>query len=325
MKMKPIKIRRNVMSKNKYGTCALCKQENVELRQSHIIPKGVFKRAKTVSNSRFRNYYEPKQIYQDGIKIRMLCNDCEEFFSKYERAFDNRFLDVYLANPKKHLPKITNDIYFYIISVSWRIIYDDLYNYQSFHEDSERDVMLEFEQKLWRFIIEKYKESKPDKELPMKELPIPDLRDKPFGVQIAEAEKYFNHKKPEDMSEIQNYVFTLYELYNSDDISSFFDSMIIGYSFYERTHTKYYIISLYKGLIIVTLFSRKRNMLLSDKCNLIRCSSKSRNQIKKDIKDEVDNLLGIMASRYEETQKKLDENGLREKIAERYKNNTNKK
>lgn len=75
------------MSKNKYGTCALCKQENVELRQSHIIPKGVFKRAKTVSNSRFRNYYEPKQIYQDGIKIRMLCNDCEEFFSKYERAF----------------------------------------------------------------------------------------------------------------------------------------------------------------------------------------------------------------------------------------------
>lgn len=66
-------------------------------------------------------------------------------------------------------------------------------------------------------------------------------------------------------------------------------------------------------------------MLLSNKCNLIRCSSKSRNQIKKDIKDEVDNLLGIMASRYEETQKKLDENGLREKIAERYKNNTNKK
>ena len=66
-------------------------------------------------------------------------------------------------------------------------------------------------------------------------------------------------------------------------------------------------------------------MLLSDNCKLIRCSSKSRNQIKKNIKDEVDTLLGIMASRYEETQKKLDENGLREKIAERYKNNTNKK
>ena len=66
-------------------------------------------------------------------------------------------------------------------------------------------------------------------------------------------------------------------------------------------------------------------MLLSDNCKLIRCSSKARNQIKKDIKDEVDNLLGIMASRYEETQKKLDENGLREKIAERYNNNANKK
>ena len=25
------------MSKNKYGTCALCKQENVELRQSHTV------------------------------------------------------------------------------------------------------------------------------------------------------------------------------------------------------------------------------------------------------------------------------------------------
>lgn len=38
------------MSKSKIlGKCALCKEDNVELRESHIIPKFIYKRVKKFS------------------------------------------------------------------------------------------------------------------------------------------------------------------------------------------------------------------------------------------------------------------------------------
>ena len=114
------------------GDCALCKNKNIELMQSHIIPKAIYKRTKAYENSRFREFYEPKNIYQDGEKKPMLCHDCEEFFSKYETKFSNLFLDKYLRNPADELPEISNDIEFYILTVAWRILYDDLYIHGSF-------------------------------------------------------------------------------------------------------------------------------------------------------------------------------------------------
>ena len=71
----------------KIGTCALCKRENVERKQSHIIPKGVYRRSRTKRDSRFKNHFRPEEIFQDGEKKYMLCGDCEQFFNWPLRKF----------------------------------------------------------------------------------------------------------------------------------------------------------------------------------------------------------------------------------------------
>lgn len=53
---------------NQMGTCALCGKENIQLMQSHLIPKAVYKRIKTFKNSRFREMDDIQKIYQDGEK-----------------------------------------------------------------------------------------------------------------------------------------------------------------------------------------------------------------------------------------------------------------
>ena len=61
------------------GKCALCGRENIQLMQSHIIPKLVYSRIKTYQNSRFRNYFDFNQLYQDGEKkpnARVIFKDC---------------------------------------------------------------------------------------------------------------------------------------------------------------------------------------------------------------------------------------------------------
>lgn len=310
------------MAKEKsIGICALCQKENVELMQSHIIPKAVYRRAKLFENSRFRSFYEPKEIYQDGEKKPMLCHDCEEFFSKYETKFANLFLDRYLKNPSDKLSEITEDTNFYALTVAWRILYDDLYVHYSYPNDSERTYLEEYEHKLRRFLYERYLKEKPEDSVVQQTYEMPDLKDKCFGEIIAEIEKYHKNNLHEDISEVKNYVYTLSELGFTDAVVKLFDSMIFGYSFYTSTRTKYYIISGYKGLIITTAYHRKRNILITDNWDLIKKSGSSEPVVKKDIIYEINSLINEMRRRYPEVQNKLDEHGLRQKIAKRYEKN----
>ena len=308
------------MPRTKIGTCALCKEEQVELQLSHIIPKGVYRRAKSFNNSRFKKYNEPKTEYQDGEKKHLLCHDCEEFFSGYETLFDNRFLDVYLKSPQSELPALNDDIEFYLITVSWRILYDDLYNHGSFFNTDQEIIMKEYEQKLWRYILEKFREKHPEKKLPKTEYIPVDLNGKTFGELIAETEKIKQSKQPEDMSEIQNYVFTLSELGFSRDVKDLLDSFVIGYSFCDATQTKSYIVSLYKGLVLTTAYHRQRSLLIPNSFHQLKRSKGTRHIIMDDIRDEVSVLLQSIAQQYDKTQEKLDENGLRGRIEKRYKN-----
>ncbi|AGY75880.1 hypothetical protein [Clostridium autoethanogenum] len=308
------------MSKEKvFGTCALCQKENVELMQSHIIPKAVYKRAKTFENSRFRSFYEPKKIFQDGEKKPMLCHDCEEFFSKYETKFVNQFLDKYLKNPFDNLPEVSKDTDFYALTVAWRILYDDLYVQHSYQDDSERAYLGEYEHKLRRFLYERYLDENPEESVAKPTFEMPDLKGKCFGEIIAEIEKYEKSKLPENISEVKNYMYTLSEL-GFSDVVKLFDFMIWGYSFYTPTRTKYYIISGYKDLVIATVYHRKRNILITGDWKLLRKAGSSETVVKKDLIDEMNVLIDQIRKRYPEVQKKLDENGLREKISKRYEN-----
>lgn len=300
------------------GKCALCRKTNVELMKSHIIPKAIYRRTKTYENARFRNFFNPNIIYQDGEKKPLLCHECEEFFSKYEMKFSNLFLDRYLASPSSPLPAITKDIEFYIITVAWRILYDDLYKQNSYKGDSQRIFFEEYEEKLGKYIFEKYIEENPTATSTRTEVYKPNMNSKCFGEMIAEFEKWEKSSSPEDMSEIKNYIHRLSDLGFEDTVKELFDSMIFGYSFCDSTRTKYYIISGYKGLIITTAFLRKRSILINNDRRLFVRARKVDKMVKKDIRDEITYGLMKIRNEWPKLPKKLDENGLKYKIKRRY-------
>lgn len=202
--------------------------------------------------------------------------------------------------------------------MAWRILYDDLYVFNSFVDDDERDCLEEYEDKLGKFLYERYIEENPSKANTRTVVHEPKMEGKCFGEMIAEIEKWQKSTSPEDMTEIKNYIYRLSDLGFNDEVTELFDSMIFGYSLYDSTRTKFYIISGYKGLIITTVYLRKRSVLVTDDRNLFRKTRKSEKIIKEDIAEEVVYLLTEMGRRYSEVQKKLDENGLRDKIRKRY-------
>lgn len=112
-------------------TCALCKREE-QLKESHLIPKLVYRRIRSHPNSRFRSLDNITKVWQDGEKYKMLCHDCEEKFSALETYFANHFLDPYLGDEQIPTTDDQQKIDDYILSVAWRILWDDLYRWNSF-------------------------------------------------------------------------------------------------------------------------------------------------------------------------------------------------
>ena len=70
-----------------FDECALC-AESSDLLNSHIIPKFVIKWLRDSSaTGRIRFAEAPNVRVQDGLKVRMLCKDCEKLFSSWEKKF----------------------------------------------------------------------------------------------------------------------------------------------------------------------------------------------------------------------------------------------
>jgi len=70
----------------KVETCALCKQKK-ELRDSHIIPEFLYKFLYDLNHkyTRLSTKRKPKRSFeQKGIREKLLCDNCERQFSKYE-------------------------------------------------------------------------------------------------------------------------------------------------------------------------------------------------------------------------------------------------
>ena len=132
--------------------CALCGQE-AKLMQSHIIPKLVYRRIRAFPNSRFRSMDNFGKELQDGEKRPMLCHDCEEKFSTLETWFANNFLDKYLKD--ETVPYVDNETNYqdYMLSVAWRILWDDLYRLDSFRDDIFREELGEFEDRLKNYLL----------------------------------------------------------------------------------------------------------------------------------------------------------------------------
>lgn len=116
--------------KNSEGYCALCKKYG-NLQKSHIIPKFIGRNLKKSSATqkmvKISNPYKP---VQDIEKEYLLCKECEEKFSLYEKWFSEHIF--YPEQQGVDFILIDKRLFYFITSVNWRRLLVDV----NFQEDS---------------------------------------------------------------------------------------------------------------------------------------------------------------------------------------------
>jgi hypothetical protein len=101
--------------------CALCKQEG-PLRASHIIPAFVFRWLRETSATGYlRSGRNPRVRAQDGLKVPLLCECCEQRFSRLERQFAN---EIFYPMQREKLLEVGYGSWFlkFCVSISWRVL-----------------------------------------------------------------------------------------------------------------------------------------------------------------------------------------------------------
>jgi hypothetical protein len=100
--------------------CELCRSSEVR-ELSHIIPKFVFRHARVrAQNQYLRSNTAPNRRIQDGFKEYLLCAQCEQLFSNWERGFSEIFKDHY-QNPSQNIVYTESDA-LCALSILWRAL-----------------------------------------------------------------------------------------------------------------------------------------------------------------------------------------------------------
>lgn len=127
------------------GTCALCDQEEVRLKESHIIPKFVYQWIKETSpTSYLRSSDNVNKREQDGPKEYLLCGECESHLSIMEAEFAKNIFKK-IANYQQQAPKIlvTESMRVCVLSIFWRTLLTSL-SQDNNRSDEDKKVMHEF-------------------------------------------------------------------------------------------------------------------------------------------------------------------------------------
>lgn len=140
------------------GKCGLC-DEHKELKLSHIVPKFVIRHLKKTSFGAIRNLEDPNIVVQDGEKHYLLCGECEELFSKYERKFANKFFYPYMNDSVKEFD-YDQETYYFLTSVSWRSLYLDILdfvnNYEVYGVDiATLEILIQKEKSMREYLLKK--------------------------------------------------------------------------------------------------------------------------------------------------------------------------
>lgn len=99
-------------------SCALCSKGKLG-RLGHIIPKFVMRWLK-FSSKLNSFYFNNKQVkVSDTVSVRILCDKCEDAFSIHERNFTEKYFKKQYRGDDY---KINDDVYYFAISVAWRIL-----------------------------------------------------------------------------------------------------------------------------------------------------------------------------------------------------------
>lgn len=132
-----------------YPNCALCQEAKV-LKKSHIVPKFIAKWIKKTSETgKFRDL-EFKRI-QDSAKLSLLCKECENKLSVYEKYFAEKIFHPTVSITSSDV-KYDIRLLKFIVSLSWRVLKVILYNKEKNLEDDVGDLII-VEQN-WRDFLE---------------------------------------------------------------------------------------------------------------------------------------------------------------------------
>lgn len=142
-------------------SCRLCKQPKV-LRQSHIIPSFVIKWIKrTSATGHLRSLENTNKRIQDGVKLPLLCDECESLFSGFEKTFSEKIFIPYVndeldinsvAQGKIKYFEYEEWLLKFTLSVQWRgLVSSEYFGESNFPEFSnERN---EFEESVRRYLL----------------------------------------------------------------------------------------------------------------------------------------------------------------------------
>ena len=102
--------------------CALCLEQKA-LQLSHIVPKFVFDYLKRSAPSSMRSHRTPNLRIQDGQKKRLLCRNCEQLLSGWEKRFsENLFMPLHDPQPVTAPIRYEGWALKFAVSVSWRVL-----------------------------------------------------------------------------------------------------------------------------------------------------------------------------------------------------------
>jgi hypothetical protein len=100
--------------------CALCGSKS-KRQLSHLVPKFVFQHASTRPPTGFlRTNVNPNRRNQDGPKEYLLCRDCEQRFSRWERPFSRLFKSQH-EKPAQTFEYGANEA-LCALSIAWRVL-----------------------------------------------------------------------------------------------------------------------------------------------------------------------------------------------------------
>jgi len=100
--------------------CALCLKQK-PLRESHLIPKFVGNWLKEEGTGYLASAADGSKRVQDLVKIKLLCEDCEQKFSKLENSFANSIFYPF-HNDKVREFDYDEELKPFIISMAWRCL-----------------------------------------------------------------------------------------------------------------------------------------------------------------------------------------------------------
>ncbi|MFC3532313.1 hypothetical protein ACFOLG_08955 [Vogesella facilis] len=100
-------------------TCLLCSEGELH-KLGHIIPKFVMRWLKFASKKSSFYLNNTETEVSDTLAIRILCDKCEDIFSRHEKAFVDNYFKKYYR--KTNPGVISEDIYYFSLSVAWRIM-----------------------------------------------------------------------------------------------------------------------------------------------------------------------------------------------------------